>query len=59
MGASPYTPGMPRHLLQLEGLEASELTALLDRAEAFIPAARGEVSATPGACRALGGQPVL
>jgi hypothetical protein len=38
---------MPRHLLQLEGLEAPELTALLDRAEAFIPAARGEVSATP------------
>ena len=47
MGSSPYTPGMPRHLLQLEGLEAAELTALLDRAEAFIPAARGEVSAPP------------
>ena len=36
---------MPRHLLQLEGLDAPALTALLDRAESFIPAARGEAAA--------------
>lgn len=36
---------MPRHLLQLEGLEASELTALLDRAEALLPAAKGHAEA--------------
>jgi aspartate carbamoyltransferase catalytic subunit len=38
---------MPRHLLQLEGLDASELTALLDRAEAFLPSARGQAEASP------------
>ena len=38
---------MPRHLLQLEGLDASELSALLDRAEALLPSARGEASAAP------------
>ena len=36
---------MPTHLLQLEGMEAEGLTALLDRARAHLPAARGE--ATP------------
>lgn len=36
---------MPRHLLQLEGLDAAELGALLDRAEAFIPAATGSAPA--------------
>lgn len=36
---------MPRHLLQLEGLDATQLTALLDRAEALLPAARAEVAA--------------
>ncbi|NBP51750.1 MAG: aspartate carbamoyltransferase catalytic subunit, partial [Actinobacteria bacterium] len=30
---------MARHLLQLEGLSATELTELLDRAEAFLPVA--------------------
>jgi aspartate carbamoyltransferase catalytic subunit len=30
---------MSRHLLQLEGLSATELTELLDRAEAFLPVA--------------------
>lgn len=38
---------MARHLLQLEGLDATELTALLDRAEAFLPAARGEAPTSP------------
>jgi aspartate carbamoyltransferase catalytic subunit len=33
---------MPRHLLQLEGLSASELTELLDRAEAYLPVATGQ-----------------
>jgi aspartate carbamoyltransferase catalytic subunit len=33
---------MPRHLLQLEGVDAEGLTALLDRARAHLPAARGE-----------------
>ena len=33
---------MPTHLLQLEGMEAEGLTALLDRARAHLPAARGE-----------------
>jgi len=31
---------MARHLLQLEGLDAAALTALLDRAEAFLPIAQ-------------------
>jgi aspartate carbamoyltransferase catalytic subunit len=38
---------MPRHLLQLEGLDASELSALLDRAEALLPSARGQAPAPP------------
>ena len=33
---------MPRHLLQLEGVDAEGLTGLLDRARAHLPAARGE-----------------
>jgi len=37
---------MPTHVLQLEGMEADGLAALLDRARAHLPAARGE--ATPG-----------
>jgi len=36
---------MARHLLQLEGVDAEGLTALLDRARSHLPAARGE--ATP------------
>ena len=37
---------MPRHLLQLEGVDVEGLTGLLDRARAHLPAARGE--AIPG-----------
>lgn len=38
---APYTAcPMARHLLQLEGLDAAALTALLDRAEAFLPIAQ-------------------
>lgn len=33
---------MPRHLLQLEGVDVEGLTGLLDRARAHLPAARGE-----------------
>jgi aspartate carbamoyltransferase catalytic subunit len=36
---------MPRHLLQLEGLDASELGALLDRADALVPVAQREGAA--------------
>jgi aspartate carbamoyltransferase catalytic subunit len=35
---------MPRHLLQLEGLSAAELTELLDRAESFLPVAQGQAA---------------
>jgi aspartate carbamoyltransferase catalytic subunit len=37
--------GMARNLLKLEGLDEAHLTSLLDRAAAFIPAARGEAEA--------------
>ncbi len=36
---------MPRHLLQLEGLESAELAALLDQAQELLPAAHGDAPA--------------
>jgi aspartate carbamoyltransferase catalytic subunit len=38
---------MPRHLLQLEGLDASQLGALLDRADALVPVAQREGAVAP------------
>jgi aspartate carbamoyltransferase catalytic subunit len=47
-GTTAYTPRMPsaawdrKHLLQLEGMSAADLTELLERAEQHLPIARGE-----------------